>query len=111
MPHNIARTEADPYVPTFPIQSSVVPSVPWRQAELAYQQYFRLSGGHAGAIVQTMDDIAKRGGWGLSEFACLYQGHLPKGDIPHMFGCIAQTFHSIGQDAKPEPEEEDAETE
>ena len=110
MPNNIARTEHDPYVPQFPIQSSIVPNVPWVQAEVAYQNYFRLSGGHAGATVQTLDQIAKRGGWGLPEFACLYQGHLPKGDIVHMFGCIAQTFYNVGQDAKPEPEDEDAET-
>jgi hypothetical protein len=107
MPNNIARPDADLYEPRFPLQSKVVTSVPWDQAQVAYDQHFRLSGGHAGANVQTMERIAKSGGWGLAQFACLYQGHTPKGHNPHMFDCIAQTFLSIGQETKPEPEEED----
>lgn len=107
MTRNISRTDDDPYVPTFPLQSTTVPSVPWEQAQIAYDNHFRLSGGHAGAPVQTMDQIAKRGGWGLPEFACLYQGHMPKGHAPHMFGCIAQTFYSVGQGAAHEPEDDD----
>lgn len=54
----------------FPIQRGT--PVPWPEAEKAYRTYARLYGGR-----QTLERLAERGGFGVQEFACLWNGHDP----------------------------------
>ena len=54
----------------FPIQGC--PPIPWRIAMRAYHIYTRFFGHQ-----QSMERLAERGGFGLQEFACLFEGHSP----------------------------------
>lgn len=62
----------------FPIQGG--PCVPWSVAEVAYATYY------AHHKSQTLERLAERGGFGIQEFACLHQGHMPGARAPHMSG-------------------------
>lgn len=55
----------------FPIQRGT--PIPWHEAEKAYRTYAE----HYGES-QSLERLAQRGGFGVSEFACLYNGHRPK---------------------------------
>lgn len=60
----VALTE--PKERLFPIQDGH-PGVPWSAAEVAYKSYSRQFG-----TTQSLERLAKRGGFGLHEFSCLY---------------------------------------
>ena len=55
----------------FPIQRST--PIRWHLAQRAYDTYARLYG-----TEQTLERLAERGGFGLQEFACLFNGHKPR---------------------------------
>ena len=55
----------------FPLQGAQ--SVPWIFAERAYRYYAQRYGRD-----QSLERLAERGGFGASEFACLYLWHLPQ---------------------------------
>ena len=54
----------------FPIQDGQ--SVPWQEAERAYETYVNLYGAR-----QSLERIAERGGFGRTEFQMLYEGKDP----------------------------------
>lgn len=54
----------------FPIQR--VGTIPWYEAEIAYKTYREIFHND-----QTLEVLAKRGGFGLAEFCCLYMGKNP----------------------------------
>ena len=54
----------------FPIQRAV--PIPWAEAERAYVVYAK----HFGTS-QSLQKLAERGGFGVQEFLCLWQGHNP----------------------------------
>ena len=54
----------------FPIQDAA--PVRWELAERAYHEYVK----HGGRG-QSLERLSQRGGFGLQEFACFYQGHMP----------------------------------
>jgi hypothetical protein len=56
----------------FPIQKAG--TVPWESAEKAYETYARLFGKS-----QSLERLAERGGFGVSEFCALFLGSNPAG--------------------------------
>lgn len=74
----------------FPIQGH--DPITWEAAEVAYRTYVK----HGGSG-QSLEMLARRGGFGLCEFACFHQGHLPgnRWDFgerdPHL-ACIRRAF-------------------
>lgn len=86
----------------FPIQGG--PNVPWWAAEQAYRGYAKCYPGSASQ--QSLAQLGERGGFGVAEFACLFNGHGPSKRAPHMSGrgedeerarCVAKAFLEIGQ--------------
>jgi hypothetical protein len=54
----------------FPIQQST--PIPWHLAQRAYDTYAKCFG-----TSQSLERLAERGGFGLQEFVCLFNGHDP----------------------------------
>lgn len=54
----------------FPIQNAG--TVPWEEAEVAYNTYTRLFGNQ-----QSLERLAERAGFGILEFCALYLGYDP----------------------------------
>jgi len=57
----------------FPIQDGL--TIPWSLAEIAYVMYQRLYGSG-----QSLEELAKRGGFGVTELAVLLAGRKPGRD-------------------------------
>lgn len=70
--------------------------VEWWAAEEAYRSYAKCFPGSARA--QSLDRIDQRGGFGISEFACLYNGHTPgrHRDPVERDECVAKAFQDVG---------------